>query len=139
MGRRQQQSGQQIKACQHQAFTNDPPGLFISDQSRVATLEHSRELRQLAQTSKAAGSKVNPTKAQRPIDKECQMPWLSEAASGPAHAGLNGVPVLGAADRAHRQTPLTSKAVANADNPTKTEGQRLTELLSPSPTIRPSG
>ena len=127
------------KKCQHQAFTNVPPGLSRSGQNWVAAPEYSREPRQLAQTRKAASNKVNPIKAQRSIHKECQMTWPPEATSGPAHEGPNGVPVLGAADRAHRQTPLTSKAVANADNLTKTEGQRLTELLSPSPTIRPSG
>ena len=126
------------KTDQHQAFTNVPPGLPRYSQNRDAAPEHSLELRHLAQTSKAASSKVNPTKAQRLIYKECQLPWLSEATSGPAHVGLNWAPVLGAADRARRQMQPTSKAGTNADNPTKTEGHRLTELLSPSPMIRPS-
>ena len=99
--------------------------------------KHNSELRQPAQTSiKAAGSKSNPTKAQRSIDKVRQIPWLPEAASDPAHSDPNGAPVLGAANRATRQTHPTNKAT---DNRMTNEGQRLTELLSPSPTIRPSG
>ena len=99
--------------------------------------KHNRELRQTALTSiKAAGSKSNPSKAQKSIDKKHQIPWLPEAASDLAHSGPNGAPVLCAADRATRQTPPTNTAT---DNRKTYEGQRLTELLSPSPTIRPSG
>ena len=122
---------------QHQTFTNDPPGPFLSGQSRVVAPKHNRELRQPTQTSiKAAGSKSNPPKAQKSIDKEHQIPWLPEAASDPAHSGPNGAPVLCAADRATRQTPPTNTAT---DNLKTNKGQRLPELISPSPKIRPSG